>query len=68
MGVLLVNQESTCQTKIMAVGEVSENPSSNAVTRPTVPQSRDENIERMLRLYGIFTAFGLRIFHLAQRN
>ena len=54
--------------KIMTVGEVSENPSSNAVTRPTVPQSRDEDIEGMLRLYGIFTAFGVGIFHLRQIN
>jgi len=41
----------------MAVGEVSENPSGNAVTRPTVSKTRDEDIERKLRLYGIFEAF-----------
>jgi hypothetical protein len=42
----------------MAIREVSENPSNNAVTRPTVQKTRDEDIERKLRLYGIFHAFG----------
>lgn len=42
----------------MAVGEVSENPSNNAVTRPTVTSTRDADIARKLRLYGIFSAFG----------
>jgi len=42
----------------MAVGQVSENPSGNAVTRPTVTQTRDADIARKLRLYGIFSAFG----------
>ena len=41
----------------MAVREISENPSSNAVTRPTVTKTRDEDIERKLRLYGIGQAF-----------
>jgi hypothetical protein len=41
----------------MAVGQVTENPPSNAVTRPTDPKTRDEDIERKLRLYGIGTAF-----------
>ena len=41
----------------MAVGEVSENPSSSAVARPTVTETRDEDIERKLRIYGIFNAF-----------
>lgn len=41
----------------MAVGEVSENPSASAVTRPTVPETRDQDIDRKLRLYGIFHAF-----------
>lgn len=41
----------------MAVGEVSENPASNAVTRPTVVETRDEDIDRKLRLYGISNAF-----------
>jgi len=41
----------------MAVQDVSENPSANAVTRPTVIKTRDEDIERKLRLYGIFQAF-----------
>ena len=42
----------------MAIGEISENPSNKAVTRPTVPKTRDEDIERKLRLYGIFQALG----------
>jgi hypothetical protein len=42
----------------MAVGEVSENPSASAVTRPTVTKTRDQDIDRKLRLYGIFQAFG----------
>lgn len=42
---------------IMAVGEVSENPASNAVTRPTVVETRDQDIDRKLRLYGISNAF-----------
>lgn len=41
----------------MAVGEISENPSSNAVTRPTVTATRDADIARKLRLYGIGSAF-----------
>ena len=41
----------------MAVGEIAENPSNNAVTRPTVPKTRDEDVERKLRLYGIGQAF-----------
>lgn len=47
----------------MAVGEVSENPSGNAVTRPTEPKTRDEDIERKLRLYGIFQAFSYGRLH-----
>jgi len=51
----------------MAVGEVSENPSSNAVTRPTVTKTRDEDIDRKLRIYGIFNAFsnGTDISHVS---
>lgn len=45
----------------MAVGEVSENPPSNAVTRPTVPKTRDEDIDRKLHIYGIFLAFSYGI-------
>jgi hypothetical protein len=41
----------------MAVGDVSENPSGNAVTRPTITEIRDRDIENKLRIYGIFTAF-----------
>jgi hypothetical protein len=41
----------------MAVGEVSDNPSGNAVTRPTVTKTRDADIANKLRLYGIFSAF-----------
>jgi hypothetical protein len=41
----------------MAVGDVSESPSGNAVTRPTVTETRDKDIEAKLRLYGIFHAF-----------
>jgi len=43
---------------------VSENPSGNSVTHPTVPKTRDEDIERKLRLYGIFQAFGNGSLHL----
>ena len=50
----------------MAVGEVSENPSNNAVTRPTVPKTRDEDIERKLRIYGIFQALGYGNFNLTK--
>jgi len=42
----------------MAVGEVSDNPSGNAVTRPTVTATRDQDIANKLRIYGIFSAFG----------
>jgi hypothetical protein len=48
----------------MAVGEISENPSSNAVARPTVTKTRDEDIERKLRLYGIGQAFSNGTHHL----
>jgi hypothetical protein len=41
----------------MAVGQVTENPPTNAVTRPTVPKTRDEDIDRKLRIYGIGQAF-----------
>ena len=41
----------------MAVGQVTENPSGNSVTRPTNTQIRDEDIDRKLRLYGIGHAF-----------
>jgi len=41
----------------MAVGQISENPASNAVNRPTVTQVRDQDIQNKLRLYGIFNAF-----------
>jgi len=42
----------------MATGQVVENPSNKAVTRPTVTQTRDEDIDRKLRIYEIFQAFG----------
>lgn len=42
----------------MAVREISGNPPSNAVTRPTVPEKRDEDIDSKLRLYAIFLALG----------
>ena len=41
----------------MAVEDISENPSASAVTRHTVPQTRNEECERKLRLYGIYHAF-----------
>ena len=52
---------------LMAIGEISENPSDNAVTRPTVLKARDEDIERKLRLYGMFYAFGYGNLNLTRR-
>ena len=51
----------------MAIGEISENPSDNAVTRPTVLKARDEDIERKLRLYGMFYAFRYGNLNLTRR-
>jgi Family of unknown function (DUF5923) len=48
----------------IAAGVVSENLSGNSVTRPTVPKTRDEDIERKLRLFGIFQAFRNGSLHL----
>lgn len=47
----------------MTVGNISENPPKNAVTRPTVAETRDQDIAGMLRLYGIGYAFSHGIIY-----
>ena len=49
---------------VIAAGVVSENPSGDSVTGPSLPKTRDEDIERKLRLYGIFQAFRNGSLHL----
>jgi hypothetical protein len=40
-----------------ATKDISENPSANGVTAPTDPVLKSKDIERKMRLYGVFEAF-----------